>query len=52
MSVCARQKSKEEGRLVNTPSSAKRGRETSERLRAKNTVKGPVGKKCQMVCEV
>lgn len=42
----------EESRLVNILSSTKRGRKTSEKVRAKNTVNGPVGKKCQMVCEV
>lgn len=34
---------RQENRLVNIPSSAKRGKKTSERARAKNTVKVPVG---------
>lgn len=42
----------EESRPVNILSSTKRGRKTSENVRAKNTVNGPVGKKRQMVCEV
>lgn len=40
----------EESRLVNILSSTKRWRKTSEKVRAKNTIKGAVGKKCQMVC--
>ena len=40
----------EESRLVSILSLTKRGRKTGEKVRAKNTIKGAVGKMCQMVC--